>query len=81
MRHSVVICQVIEGLAFLHNDARLMHGNVCPESIVFNRSGAWKLAGFDFSISGTVSSEHSKVSVAVWHYYCFIGSCSSLWSS
>lgn len=39
-----------EGLAFLHNDVKMVHGNVCPQSIVINKSGAWKIAGFDFNI-------------------------------
>ncbi|XP_054707393.1 SCY1-like protein 2 [Uloborus diversus] len=40
--------QLTEGLAFLHNDVKMMHGNINPESILVNRNGAWKLAGFDF---------------------------------
>ncbi|XP_065191489.1 SCY1-like protein 2 [Sycon ciliatum] len=39
---------VLGGLQFLHNDAKLIHGNVTPESIVVVQSGAWKLAGFHF---------------------------------
>lgn len=44
------LLQVTEGLAFLHNDVKMVHGNVCPQSIVINKSGAWKIAGFDFNI-------------------------------
>ncbi|XP_022648489.1 SCY1-like protein 2 [Varroa destructor] len=40
------LAQVSEALAFLHQ-AKLVHGNVCPESIVINKKGAWKLAGFE----------------------------------
>ncbi|KAL1473607.1 hypothetical protein MTO96_021899 [Rhipicephalus appendiculatus] len=42
--------QVSEGLAFLHNDVKRLHRNLCPQSIVVNKKGAWKIAGFDFSI-------------------------------
>lgn len=44
------IIQLTEGLTFLHNDVKLLHRNICPESIVINKSGAWKLFGFDFCI-------------------------------
>ena len=43
--------QLIEGLIFLHNDVKLLHGNLCPESIIVNQQGAWKIFGFDFCIT------------------------------
>ncbi|XP_015597585.1 SCY1-like protein 2 [Cephus cinctus] len=42
------LLQLGEGLAFLHGDVKLLHRNVCPESIVINGHGAWKIFGFDF---------------------------------
>lgn len=42
------LLQISEGLAFLHNDAKLLHRNIAPESIIVNRNGVWKIAGFDF---------------------------------
>ncbi|CAH0399667.1 unnamed protein product [Chilo suppressalis] len=45
------LMQVAEGLAFLHNDVKLLHHNVCPESIIVNQQGAWKIFGFDFCIA------------------------------
>ncbi|VVC87087.1 unnamed protein product, partial [Leptidea sinapis] len=45
------LMQVAEGLAFLHNDVKLLHHNICPESIVVNQQGAWKIFGFDFCIA------------------------------
>ncbi|KAG8180477.1 hypothetical protein JTE90_026639 [Oedothorax gibbosus] len=42
--------QLTEGLAFLHNDVKMVHGNINPESILVNQNGAWKLAGFDFCL-------------------------------
>lgn len=47
------LMQLAEGLAFLHNDVRLLHGNICPESIIINKSGVWKIFGFDFCIHNT----------------------------
>lgn len=32
--------QLTEGLVFLHNDVKLLHGNICPESIVINQQGS-----------------------------------------
>lgn len=42
------LVQLLEGLAFLHADVKLLHRNICPESIMINRSGAWKISGFEF---------------------------------
>ncbi|XP_064601195.1 SCY1-like protein 2 [Liolophura sinensis] len=44
------LLQVAEALAFLHNSVKLLHRNICPQSILVNKSGSWKLAGFDFSV-------------------------------
>ncbi|OQR73742.1 SCY1 protein 2 [Tropilaelaps mercedesae] len=49
------LSQVSEALAFLHQ-AKRVHGNVCPESIVINKKGAWKLAGFDLCVTLTGES-------------------------
>lgn len=45
------LIQICEGLQFLHTDVKLLHRNICPESIMVNQQGAWKIAGFDYSIS------------------------------
>ncbi|XP_060525011.1 SCY1-like protein 2 [Cylas formicarius] len=47
------LLQVGEGLAFLHNDCKLIHKNICPESIVINASGVWKIFGFDYCVINT----------------------------
>ncbi|KAF7268224.1 hypothetical protein GWI33_018682 [Rhynchophorus ferrugineus] len=44
---------IAEGVAFLHNDVKLLHKNICPESIVINASGVWKIFGLDFCIHNT----------------------------
>ncbi|KAG7210710.1 hypothetical protein KM043_012210 [Ampulex compressa] len=41
------LLQLGEGLTFLHGDVKLLHRNLCPESIVINMHGAWKIFGFD----------------------------------
>ncbi|KAM4614874.1 SCY1-like protein 2 isoform 2-T2 [Polymixia lowei] len=35
----------------------MVHGNLCLENIILNKSGAWKIMGFDFSISSTNPSD------------------------
>lgn len=42
------LMQLAEGIGFLHSDVKLLHRNICPESIVVNRQGAWKIFGFDY---------------------------------
>ncbi|KAL4658400.1 SCY1-like protein 2 isoform X3 [Arapaima gigas] len=51
------LLQVSEGLSFLHSGVKMVHGNLTPENIILNKSGAWKIMGFDFSISSTNPSE------------------------
>ncbi|KAK9498718.1 hypothetical protein O3M35_003291 [Rhynocoris fuscipes] len=47
------LLQIGEGLAFLHKDAKIVHHNICPSSIIINEQGAWKIFGFDFAILNT----------------------------
>ncbi|XP_014248964.1 SCY1-like protein 2 [Cimex lectularius] len=49
------LLQISEGLAFLHKDAKILHMNLCPSSIVINEQGAWKIFGFDFAILNSSS--------------------------
>ncbi|XP_063072861.1 SCY1-like protein 2 [Engraulis encrasicolus] len=51
------LLQLSEGLSFLHTGVKMVHGNLCPENIIINKSGAWKIMGFDFSISSTNPSD------------------------
>lgn len=53
--------QVAEGLGFLHRDAKMMHNNICPSSIIINKYGSWKLAGFDFCVAN-ISQQDQAVS-------------------
>lgn len=47
------LLQLSEGLAFLHNDMKLLHKNITPESIIINSQGAWKIFGLDFCVHNT----------------------------
>nr|CAG4641466.1 EOG090X018J [Eurycercus lamellatus] len=52
--------QLTEGLIFLHNDVKLLHGNLCPESVVVNQQGAFKIFGFDFCTTNTNQESGNK---------------------
>uniref|UniRef100_A0A2K5C6L4 Protein kinase domain-containing protein n=1 Tax=Aotus nancymaae TaxID=37293 RepID=A0A2K5C6L4_AOTNA len=50
------LLQVSEGLSFLHSSVKMVYGNITPENIL-NKSGGWKIMGFDFCVSSTNPSE------------------------
>ncbi|GAA5986876.1 hypothetical protein JCM5350_000349 [Sporobolomyces pararoseus] len=41
--------QLGKGLQFLHESAKLVHGNLTPEAVIINSKGDWKLSGFGLS--------------------------------
>ncbi|KAK4048951.1 Protein kinase domain-containing protein ppk32 [Microbotryomycetes sp. JL201] len=43
------LSQIGKGLQFLHESAKLVHGNLTPDAVVINDKGDWKLAGFGLS--------------------------------
>ncbi|ORY66808.1 hypothetical protein BCR35DRAFT_308461 [Leucosporidium creatinivorum] len=43
------LSQLAKGLQFLHESAKLVHGNLTPEAVVINAKGDWKLSGFGLS--------------------------------
>ncbi|KAF8919611.1 kinase-like domain-containing protein [Mucidula mucida] len=45
------ILQICKGLSFLHTSAKLIHSNICPESIVINNAGDWKISGLGLTIA------------------------------
>lgn len=57
------LLQVGEGLSFLHRDAKMLHHNICPSSIVINTQGAWKIFGFDFAVQNS-----STDATPAWKY-------------
>ncbi|CAC5369637.1 SCYL2 [Mytilus coruscus] len=62
IKHGLL--QLAEGLAFLHNDVKMVHCNICPESIIINKNGSWKIAGFDCCIPN--SNQQSDPSNGSW---------------
>ncbi|XP_060101221.1 SCY1-like protein 2 isoform X1 [Heteronotia binoei] len=61
------LLQVSEGLSFLHSSVKMVHGNLTPENLILNKSGAWKIMGFDFCIQSTNPSEQEpKFSCKEW---------------
>lgn len=42
------LLQLCDGLQFLHNDAKLLHRNLCLDDIFVDFNNTWKIAGFDF---------------------------------
>lgn len=65
IKHGLL--QVAESLEFLHNNARLVHRAISPESVLITANGAWKLGGFGFAISTDQASGGSS-SVQAFHY-------------
>ncbi|KAK0210374.1 kinase-like domain-containing protein [Desarmillaria ectypa] len=44
------VLQICKGLSFLHTSAQLIHSNICPESIIINSAGDWKISGLGLTI-------------------------------
>lgn len=63
---SFLSLQISEGLSFLHSGVKMVHGNLCPENIILNKSGAWKIMGFDFSISSNNPSDAEVCFQPAW---------------
>mmetsp|Transcript_43917 Transcript_43917/g.71412 ORF Transcript_43917/g.71412 Transcript_43917/m.71412 type:complete len:1056 (-) Transcript_43917:1151-4318(-) len=43
------LLQLAQALNFCHQDAKLIHRNISPESVFITPKGAWKLGGFGYS--------------------------------
>src|ERR1700761_3317653 len=43
------LLQVAKGLEFLHDSAKLVHGNLTPNAIIINAKSDWKISGLDFA--------------------------------
>lgn len=43
--------QIIDGISYLHNSAKMLHGNLTPESIYVTATKTWKIAGFSFAVN------------------------------
>ena len=51
------VLQLLDGISFLHNELKKCHRNLCPDSVVVNSQGLWKIFGFEFSCVSEESSE------------------------
>ncbi|KAG8633538.1 SCY1-like protein 2 isoform X2 [Manihot esculenta] len=65
VKHGLL--QIAETLDFLHNNAHLIHRAISPENTLITSSGAWKLGGFGFAITGDQASGNLPSSQA-FHY-------------
>lgn len=54
------LLQLCDGLRFLHNDARILHRNICLENIFVDSNNTWKLAGFEFCCQPTTKVVEQK---------------------
>ncbi|GAA0144345.1 non-receptor serine/threonine protein kinase [Lithospermum erythrorhizon] len=64
VKHGLL--QIAETLDFLHNNARLIHRAISPETVLITSNGAWKLGGFGFAISVDQASDLSYMQA--FHY-------------
>eukprot|EP00357_Protocruzia_adherens_P036390 CAMPEP_0115017624 /NCGR_PEP_ID=MMETSP0216-20121206/28242_1 /TAXON_ID=223996 /ORGANISM="Protocruzia adherens, Strain Boccale" /LENGTH=554 /DNA_ID=CAMNT_0002388505 /DNA_START=77 /DNA_END=1737 /DNA_ORIENTATION=+ len=51
------ILDVVEGITFLHNDAKIIHLGISPENIYVTQSGKWKISGFSMAVTNSYESE------------------------
>ncbi|GAB2217242.1 hypothetical protein Droror1_Dr00000414 [Drosera rotundifolia] len=65
VKHGLL--QVAEALDFLHNNARLIHRAISPESVLITANGSWKLGCFGFAIS-TDQASGDLASSQAFHY-------------
>ncbi|XP_053680677.1 SCY1-like protein 2 [Anopheles nili] len=59
------VFELLKGIRFLHDEAQLVHRNICTENIIVNKQGVWKLFGFGFCWSkrdpvAPVANHHFK---------------------
>lgn len=63
------LIQLMEGLQFIHNDMKMIHRNICPESIIINIEGGWKIFGFDYCFALNVDVNTGQVNEACQQPY------------
>ncbi|KAJ3572805.1 hypothetical protein NP233_g2841 [Leucocoprinus birnbaumii] len=62
------ILQLCKGLSFLHSSAQLIHSNICPESIIINTAGDWKISGLGLTIPLLTNGKPTR-----WEFPTFDG--------
>lgn len=58
--------QLVEGLTFLHNDAKILQASLAPELICVTKNGQWKIAGLFFSSTPVVIDGQSTYNAGQW---------------
>lgn len=62
------ILQLCKGLSFMHSSAQLIHSNICPESIIINTAGDWKISGLGLTIPLLTNGQPTR-----WEFPTFDG--------
>ncbi|MCJ1430502.1 hypothetical protein MMC29_008420 [Sticta canariensis] len=55
------LLQIAQGLEFLHESAKLIHGNLTPEAIYVNVKSDWKIAGLLFAGPSDTSNAQNSI--------------------
>ncbi|KXJ26994.1 SCY1-like protein 2 [Exaiptasia diaphana] len=58
--------QLVEGLMFLHNDAKILQGCLSPENIMVTKNGHWKISGLFFSSMPSMIDGQSSYNGCQW---------------
>ncbi|NP_001335518.1 Protein kinase domain-containing protein [Caenorhabditis elegans] len=45
------VLQIIDGMSYLHNSAKMLHGNLTPDAIYVTATKTWKIGGFSFAVN------------------------------
>eukprot|EP01017_Pseudomicrothorax_dubius_P020390 TRINITY_DN2225_c0_g1_i3.p1 TRINITY_DN2225_c0_g1~~TRINITY_DN2225_c0_g1_i3.p1 ORF type:complete len:339 (-),score=23.79 TRINITY_DN2225_c0_g1_i3:249-1265(-) len=57
---GMIVCQVLKGLEYLHNEKRVIHRDIKPSNILVNSEGYVKIA--DFGVSGVLTTKPQRSS-------------------
>lgn len=55
------LLQVAKGLEFLHDSAKLVHGNLTPDAIMINAKSDWKISGLGFAGPADGAEGHQPI--------------------
>uniref|UniRef100_A0AC34QM99 Protein kinase domain-containing protein n=1 Tax=Panagrolaimus sp. JU765 TaxID=591449 RepID=A0AC34QM99_9BILA len=53
------VLQIIDGLSYLHNSAKILHGNLNPTAIFVTGTKLWKIGGFQFAVGSNTKQDNS----------------------
>lgn len=55
------VLQIIDGLSYLHNSAKILHGNLNPTAIFVTGTKLWKIGGFQFAVGSNAKQDVSQM--------------------